>query len=474
MGELKRKWRNLPLRTFFMLTVLMTFVIIFLLSGLIIWGCAAFRHYLLPDSDSVYLSIQKTFENGNETIESHLLRLDDIPVQLPQIVSDPPSEESQNQAPRYSIEKIEPSYQRLSPKRKLAYTVCGVTMAAAPAALSLAGIILCSLYFYRRKLKLPLQLLTEATAQMAVKNLDFRPDYDCGDEMGQLCRSFVQMQEALHANNREMWAMLEERRNLQASVAHDLRNPIAILQGYGEHLENKALRGDLAPENVLRIARNIRLSAKRMANYAESLHRLNQLEDIVPEKLELAARELAADLTEDFSLMAQQSHRDLHVSFGKREPGGFSPSKAPSRAGEVYVLPDISVWADRTLLYRSLENIMGNALRFSRKDLFMELSLESGFFSITVRDDGEGFPEQVLQKSGKTFFPAPSSSASSSHMGIGIAISRILCHRHGGTLRLSNPPEGGAMAEMTFDVSPACSMPMELSLAVPKPFIKQS
>lgn len=461
MGELKRKWRNLPLRTFFVLTVLMTFSVVLLLSGLIIWGCAAFRHYLLPDSDSVYLSITRTYEDGSETTESHLLKLDDIPAQLPRLVSDPPMEESRNQFSRYSIEKIEPSYQRLTPKRKLAYTVCGVTMAAAPAALSLGGILFSSIYFYRRKLKLPLELLSEATAQIAAQNLDFRPEYDCEDEMGRLCRSFIQMQEALCANNREMWAMLEERRNLQASVAHDLRNPIAILQGYGEHLENKARRAELTPENALRMARNIRLAAKRMEDYAESLHQLNQLEDMVPKKLALSAAELAADLREDFSIMARQCHRSLHLSFGGRDnlvPNGFpsteSGGPAAGSAQKASGPADVSVRIDRVLLYRVLENIIGNALRFSRKAVFLELSLESGILAVTVRDDGDGFPEQVLEKSGKTFLPSPSSSGRDGHMGIGIAVSRILCQRHGGTLRLSNPPEGGAMAEMTFDVSP--------------------
>lgn len=447
MDHLKRKWRNLPLRTFFMYTVLIAFSVIFLLSGIIIWGCAAFRHYLLPDSDSVYLSIQKTYEDGSEYTESHLLEFGDIPRSLPQIIiEDAPVRETTDPSPRYAIEKIEPSYQRLTPKRKLAYTACGITMAAAPAVLSLAGIILCSYYFYRRKLKLPLQLLSDATARISAQDLDFRPEYDCDDEMGGLCRSFVQMQDALRENSRKMWAMLEERKNLQASVSHDLRNPIAIIQGYAEHLENKAEKRDLSPENTLRIARNISLAAKRMENYAESLHTLNQLEDITARRQEMSAPALAADLTEVFSLMARQNHRILHTD---NAPSGASSCTE----NETSLLPDVLIRIDQTLLYRILENIVGNALRFSREVIFLDLSLESGALSVTVRDDGDGYPESVLQKDGKTFFPSSFPSGQENHMGIGIAVSRILCHKHGGTLRLSNAPCGGAMAEITLDVS---------------------
>lgn len=476
MDKLKRKWRSLPLRTFFMLTVLITFSMVFLLSGLIIWGCAAFRHYLLPDSDSVYLSIQKTYEDGGASTESHLIKLDGIPVSLPQMASDPPLKESQDQAPRYSIEQIVPSYQRLTPKRKLAYTVCGITMVAAPAALSLAGIILCSFYFYRRKLKLPLQLLSDATVQIAAQNLDFRLEYDCEDEMGSLCRSFVQMQDTLCANNRKMWAMLEERKMLQASVSHDLRNPIAIIQGYAEHLENKAEKGNLSSENALHIARNISLAARRMENYAHSLHTLNQLEDITAKKLEISALRLSADLAEDFALMARQNHRTLHVSCGasqfhapagnpawakdcssSRGPlpaGNGSASKTPVSSEAFPALPDIPIQADSALIYRILENIIGNALRFSRKDIFLTFSLESRLLSVSVRDDGDGFPDNILQKNEKSLLSSVIlPAAQESHMGIGIAVSRILCHKHGGSLRLSNSPLGGAMAEVSFDVS---------------------
>lgn len=467
MDSLKRKWHNLPLRTFFMLTILISFSVVVLLSGLIIWGCAVFRHNLLPDSDSVYLSIQKKYEGGGSSSESYLLKYNDIPVQLSQIVvNGDDSRELSSEYPKYSIEKIEPSYNLLSPKRKLAYTACGITMVAAPAFLSLAGIISCSFYFYRRKLKLPLRLLSDATVQIAAQNLDFRPEYDCDDEMGRLCRSFMLMQDALYANNREMWAMLEERKNLQASVSHDLRNPIAIIQGYAEHLENKAKKNNLSPESALRMAQNIGLAAKRMENYACSLHKLNQLEDIMAQKSKISVLKLSEDLKTDFSLIMERSQKKLHVSFhgllsrfpakdaaAIEETPAYEENNASGFPTEPLGKPDIFIKADSALIYRVIENIIGNALRFSQKEVFLDFALETRFLSITVRDDGSGFPQNVLDKTGKTIFPSGLSFGQEEHMGIGIAVSRILCHKHGGTLKLSNSAEGGAMVKVSFDVS---------------------
>jgi nitrate/nitrite-specific signal transduction histidine kinase len=86
------------------------------------------------------------------------------------------------------------------------------------------------------KLSVPLKLLSEATKQISAQNLDFSLHYNCTDEMGKLCSSFEQMRSTLHENFREMWNILEERKLLQASIAHDLRNPIAVIEGYTEYL----------------------------------------------------------------------------------------------------------------------------------------------------------------------------------------------------------------------------------------------
>lgn len=61
-----------------------------------------------------------------------------------------------------------------------------------------------ALFFYRRKLKRPLALLTEASGKIAENNLDFSVEYDRADEMGALCGAFEQMRAALEENQKEM------------------------------------------------------------------------------------------------------------------------------------------------------------------------------------------------------------------------------------------------------------------------------
>lgn len=427
MEALKRKWGSLSLRRFFTLTVLGCICLVAFLSGIIIWGCAAFRHWLLPDPNAVYLTVEETWADGSVTTGEYLLEYGDSLESLPRLIgkgtwpdgSETPAEEKTGQI-KCAVQKVEKSSDMLSPKRKLAYYTCGIVMAAAPAVLAFAGIILCSMYFYRRKLKRPMELLSDAAGKIAEQDLDFTLNYDCGDEMGALCSSFEKMRKALHENNRKMWEMLEERRLLQASVAHDLRNPIAIIEGYAEYLEAGFAEGEMNREKGRHIAQNLNMAAKRLEQYTESVRRLNQSEDTELNCRTMPARELPERMAEDFRLLAQKSGISLYVSRG---------------------LPDEEIRADDALLHRILENAMSNALRYAKREIRLGFTLSEHILSVTVADDGKGFPPEILQQREKTLL----FSGEDGHMGIGIAVSRLLCKKHGGSLELFNTPDGACV-----------------------------
>ena len=67
-------------------------------------------------------------------------------------------------------------------------------------------------------------------------DLDFIIDYQRHNELGKLCSAFKFMRKELVRNNRYMWNLVEERRNINASISHDLRTPITVIKGYSEYL----------------------------------------------------------------------------------------------------------------------------------------------------------------------------------------------------------------------------------------------
>lgn len=429
-----------------MWTVFLTFSAVVSLSGLTIAGCAAFRQYLLPDTNAAYLTVERMMDDGSSSCNTYMLHFGEE-TELQQTFWEEvteeviPDEEYHSEGQRiqrktihrpltdavYSIQKIESSYDTLTPKRKLAYRLCGVAMVAVPAVLSIGGILFCGFYFYRKRLVLPLRLLEEATEQIGAQNLDFVLEYDRGDELGALCRSFELMREELADNHKAMWKMLEQRRLMQASIAHDLRNPIAIIRGYTEYLQINLPDGKISRKKAERIAGNLNLAAKRLEKYTESVRALNQLEDMEINRSRISAAKWMEDIREDLQIMAAGADKTLLLENDLQEG---------------------SLLADSTVLYRILENVFENAFRFARNTVYADFSLQEQKLRITVRDDGDGFSEEFLHK-GIESFPISYSfqhGGQEGHLGVGLTISRILCGKHGGNLQMGNAsPHGGVV-----------------------------
>ena len=102
---------------------------------------------------------------------------------------------------------------------------------------------------------------------------------------------------------------------------------------------------------------------------------------------------------------------------------------------------------DGELLYRVLENLISNALRFAEREIGLAFCLEHGILSATVTDDGPGFSDKLLQKKTALFY---SEDTSGQHLGLGLAVSRVLCQKHGGTIELSNQPPHGACVKASI------------------------
>ena len=104
---------------------------------------------------------------------------------------------------------------------------------------------------------------------------------------------------------------------------------------------------------------------------------------------------------------------------------------------------------DGELLYRVLENLISNALRFAEREIGLVFCLEHGILTATVTDDGPGFSDKLLQKKTALFY---SEDTSGQHLGLGLAVSRVLCQKHGGTIELSNRLSHGACVKASITI----------------------
>lgn len=427
MGTLNRKLANLPLRKAFNILVLVAVIGTLLLSTLTLVGLYMFRTYLLPNSDAIYLTVLQEMEDGS-SMES-MIRMDyggEAEFAPNLVTTDVDSQVAAST--KYAIERVETSYSQLSKKRELAYRMSGIAMVLMPVLYALASVLICGFLFYKRKLDKPIQTLLFATKEISRKNLDFNIGYASEDELGQLCTSFEKMRADLSSNNRKMWVMLEERKFMQNSLAHDLRNPIAIIEGYTEYLMLNIAKRNIDNERLTEIASNINIAAKRLNSYTDSIRQINRLEEMKINRVNVDLQSLLDELALDLQMMVAQHNVKMTIESSVD-------------------MENIKI--DSQVLYRIVENILNNAIRFANQQVSIHMSTSAGILTVAIEDDGPGFPPEVL--TGKGVFPY-TSDETGQHQGIGLVVSRILCLKHGGQLQLTNKEVGGACVKISLEV----------------------
>ncbi len=425
--------RRSVLRGDFIKYVLAAFFSSAVLSVIVILGCVATREWLVPSSDKVYLNwagkgAESVPEKPNYGFQ--ILSLADPSEENPFYSEDP----NENRIFTFSgsrfregdivmsVTRIHSSPQALTPRKRFVYYASGAAMVVLPILLALSAVLMCGYMFYAEKLKQPIETLSMATEKISERDLDFTVDYRSNDELGALCGSFEQMRAALRSNYEEMWQMLTERRRLQASVAHDLRNPIAIIEGHAEYLKLHIQGGRSDGAKILSVAENIENAAKRLEHYTESIRAINRIEELEVKRETTDLAELFEEISEDYSNIIERG-----------EIGIFCENRVRERTLDL----------DRQALCRILENAVGNALRFAKSRIDVLFSLEKDRLCITVSDDGAGFPEKILKNKNADF---PDSIGSGEHSGLGLPICRILARKHGGEVALSN--DNGAVVKI--------------------------
>jgi len=228
--------------------------------------------------------------------------------------------------------------------------------------------------------------------------------------------------EAAEAANRDL-------ESFSYSVAHDLRAPLRAIDGFGHALEEdyaKALDGP----GLKHLAR-MRAAAQHMALVIDSLLRLSRVAraDLVCTTVDLTslARESAARLVEG----------------------------DPERRVEIVVQEGLVAECDPALLTAALDNLLGNAWKFTRKCAHPRVEvgseLRDGMPAFFVRDNGAGFEQAYAQRLFGAFQRLHSATEFEG-TGIGLATVDRIVRRHGGSIRAQGEPGRGAT--FSFTLSP--------------------
>lgn len=308
----------------------------------------------------------------------------------------------------------------LSDEKQIYYWMVTALMVVFPVFYIIIASVIVAKFYYKLKLQTPLEDLKNGMHYISEQNLDFQIKYRSEDELGKLCDTFEHMRNEVYKSNRKMWDMLQERKALTASISHDLRTPITVINGYLDYLEKSMEKGILTNDVLRTTLQNMAGATGRLHRYVDCVNDIQKIEDIEIKKDFYDLKIFISEITQGFSLLAEQHKKQLEVQDLSRT---------------------LQIQTDRDILCKVLENVFDNALRFANDKIWLTIEETEHCVSFVIQDDGIGFTPEELSSAASFFYGSPTNGG---NFGIGLSISKILCEKLGGVLYLRNRPEHGA------------------------------
>ncbi len=247
-----------------------------------------------------------------------------------------------------------------------------------------------------------------------------------GDEIDRLGETFTRMSERIADQFGQLQEADNARRELLTNVSHDLRTPMASLQGYLETLQLKG--DDLSAEDRHRYLELATKHSRNLSRLTEELFQLARLEHldeaVAAEPFSLS--ELAQDVALKFRLAADRRGVALTTDI---------PADTPFVAG------------DLGLVERVFDNLLENAIKYTPAGGTISLSVRPGDTGVeaAVADTGCGIPAGELPRIFDRFHRAPQPAGGDpGGTGLGLAIAQRILKLHGSRLRVQSTLEVGS------------------------------
>ena len=240
-----------------------------------------------------------------------------------------------------------------------------------------------------------------------------------------LADTFNDMADTISNNIEELQSVERLRRELIANVSHDLRTPLAIMQGYIETMLMK--KDHINKEDQEKYLNIVFNSSKKLSGLVKQLFEYSKLEanEIKPEKEAFYLSDLAQDVFVKYQILSQE--KDIKISLD-------IPEELPM------------VFADLGLVERVIQNLMDNAIKFTPKGGHIKLQLKTAHESVEVRiaDSGPGIPEEEQAFIFERYQKAANSNRKNKGAGLGLAIVKKILEIHNSSIQVTSKLNEGA------------------------------
>jgi len=263
------------------------------------------------------------------------------------------------------------------------------------------------------KLTKPLTLLRNKVVAFQKSSYDSEKEVSYqGDEVNQLNQAFADMSQRIDKQLQQIKSADKTRRDLITNVSHDLRTPLASMQGYLDTLLIKQESMDAeTTKEYLSIARK---HCSRLGAMINDLFELSKLDSNVinPELETFSLSELMQDIALEFTHMAEQKQLNFNIKL---------------------LEGNTDVRADIGLMQRVLENLIGNAIKHTPANgqILIKLENKNDSFNVVIQDTGRGISQNEIPHIFDRLYRAENTSnESSSSSGLGLAIVKKILDLH--------------------------------------------
>ncbi|HBU69886.1 MAG TPA: hypothetical protein DEE98_05825 [Elusimicrobia bacterium] len=295
------------------------------------------------------------------------------------------------------------------------------------AAALLVGILFA--FILSAHLNKPIKILSQAAVKLGEGDLTVQVAVDRNDELGKLSNTFNEMA-------RRVKEIDELKDSFVSSVSHELRSPLAAIDGYCDFLLD-GLDKNMTPDKQKKALEIIRDSTVRLTNF------INNILDLAKIK---AGRLEIKPIPTDMKDIAEEIMQ-LFVPLAARE----------SKKLVVDIAPDLPrIYVDPERVKQVITNLLGNSLKFTPSEAVITISavqVNDRIIEISLSDTGVGIPQADLPKVFEKFYQVKEgANKKPKGTGLGLAIVAEIVKLHGGNITVESTVGKGTTFRFTMPV----------------------
>lgn len=255
------------------------------------------------------------------------------------------------------------------------------------------------------------------------------------DELGEIAERIIKIYKRLQTTRQEQEIL---KRQLTQNIAHELKTPVASIQGYLETVLDNPNINDSMREQFLK---RCYAQSQRLTSLLHDISTLNRMDD-APDMIgteDVNISEIVANIQKETALQLQQKQ----MSFVNKLPN------------------DVMVKGSPSLIYSVFRNLTDNAIAYAGMGTTITLTaqpienideeMKSPKWQFTFSDNGVGVPVEHLPRLFERFYRVDKGrSRKMGGTGLGLAIVKNAVLLHGGTIRVVNNFNGGLRFDFTL------------------------